>query len=199
MIYFLLVIVAAVLTCATLTAVDDSKERSSGPVVLRVVSKKDKYVFDGSGKTAKEFKAELEDLAKRQANGERIDPPKRIPVDLVLQLENTSKENVTVYVNGTANIYTLDLTGGGGVVCLENTVIMPNYIRQPTAVSIEPGKSHEIPIGSLADGRRENARLIYWTGPGEYKLAAKFILLDQKGGKLGELKSEPIKINVVEK
>ena len=78
----------------------DDKKEPAGPIVLKVLSKKDKYVFDGGGKTEKEFKASLEDLTKKQENGERINPPKAIPVDLVLQLENTSKENVAVYGNG---------------------------------------------------------------------------------------------------
>jgi hypothetical protein len=199
MMYFCLAIGAIAFACVGPASADDSKDQPVGPVVLKVVSKKDKYVFDGVGKTAKEYKADLDDLTKKQENGERINPPKALPVDLVLQLENTSKEKVTVYVNGTANIYTFDLTGGAGVVNLKNTVAMPAYVKLPMAVTIEPGKSYEIPVASLADGRRGNSRLVFWAGPGEYTLSAKFILLDQKGDKLSELKSEPTKINVVEK
>jgi hypothetical protein len=196
--HFTLAIGTLTFALAGPTMADDKKE-PAGPIVLKVISKKDKYVFDGGGKTAKDFKADLEDLTKKQENGERINPPKAIPVDLVLQLENTSKENVTVYVNGTANIHTFELTGGPGVVTLRNTVAMPAFIRLPKAETIEPGKSYEIPIASLSDGRRGISRLIYWTGPGEYTLTAKYVLLDAKGGKAGELKSEPVKINVVEK
>lgn len=183
---------------AGMVSADDSNE-SAGPIVLKVVSKKDKYVFDGSGKTPKEYKAELEELAIKQKDGGLISPPKALPVDLVLKLENTSKENVTVYVNGTDNIYTLELTGGAGVVTLRNPVAMPNFIRLPKAVEIEAGKSYELPVASLADGRRGIARLIFWTGPGEYSLTAKYTLLDQMGKKLRELRSDAIKINVVEK
>jgi len=199
MTYFSLAIGAIAFANVSEASADDAKNPPTGPVVLKVVSKKDKYLFDGSGKTAKEYKADLEALAKAQENGERITPPKALPVDLVLVLENTSKEKVIVYVGGTANIHTLDLTGGSGEVTLRNTAAMPNFIRQPKAETIEPGKSYEIPVTALSDGRRGTTRLIYWTGPGEYILTAKFILLDEKGGKLSELKSEQIKINVVEK
>jgi hypothetical protein len=191
----------AIALAAPLSADDkkDDKKEPVGPIVLKVISKKDKYVFDGGGKTPKDYKADLEGLAKKQANKERIELPKATPIDLVLQLENTSNESVTVYVNGTSNIYTLDLGGGAGVVTLQNTNPMPLFIRLPKAEMIEPGKNYEIPITSLSDGRRGASRLIFWTGPGEYTLTAKYLLTDQKGGKLGELTSEPVKINVVEK
>lgn len=190
----------AVIAFSTSTDVlAEDKKEPAGPLVLKVELKKDKYEFDAGGKTAKEFKTELEDLAKKQENKERINPPKALPVDLVLKLENTSKEGVTVFVNGTANIYTLDLAGGAGVVTLHNPAPMPALIRLPKAVTIEPGKSYEIPVTALADGKRNISRFIYWTGPGEYTLTAKYLLLDQKGAKTGELKSESVKINVVEK
>jgi ribonucleotide monophosphatase NagD (HAD superfamily) len=177
---------------------DDPKEPTY-PVVLKVTTKNDKYVFNGGGKTPKEYKAALEELVLKQASGERIKPPKALAVDLVLTLENTSKENVTVYVKGTANTHTFELTGGDGIVTLRNTNAMPDFIRLPTAVTLEPGKSYEMSITTLADGRRGTSRLIFWTGPGEYMLTTQFVLLDQHGSRLKELKSEPIKINVVEK
>jgi hypothetical protein len=37
---------------------------------------------------------------------------------------------------------------------------------------------------------------VYWTGPGEYKLSAKYQLADKNGGKAAELKSEAVKITV---
>ena len=64
---------------------------------------------------------------------------------------------------------------------------------------LEPGKSHEIPVKLLADGRRGIARLVFWTGPGEYKLSAKYTLSDAKGGKGTELTSEPVKITITDK
>ena len=47
---------------------------------------------------------------------------KALTVDLVLQLTNTSKEEVTISVGGTANVYTFELSGGAGVVTMRNPV-----------------------------------------------------------------------------
>jgi hypothetical protein len=179
------------------TSADDKKP--AGPVVLKVASKKDKYVFDGGGKTPKEYKEDLEALAKNLEKGERVRPPKPIPVDLVLQLENTSKESVTVYVGGDTNVYKFELTGGAGVVAMNNPVAFTADFRLPKAVSIDAGKTYEIPVKAFADGNRGFSRLVFWTGPGEYKLIATYILADKEGGKGAELKSEAIKIIVAEK
>ena len=64
---------------------------------------------------------------------------------------------------------------------------------------IAPEKTYEIPVKQLSDGLRGAARNVYWTGPGEYKLTAKYTLADKQGNKGEELKSEPVKITVTEK
>jgi hypothetical protein len=79
---------------------------------------------------------------------------------------------------------------------MRNPIAFPAIFVQPQAVTLAPGKSHEIAVTTLADGRRGLARLVFWTGPGEYKLSAKYTLADAKGGKGPELTSEPIKITV---
>lgn len=182
-----------------LAAGSASAEDKKGPIVLKVVSKKDKYVFDGGGKTPKEFKEELEAIAKKLEKGEPVRPPKPLAVDLVLQLENTSKEAVTVHLGGDPNIFKFDLTGGAGVVNMPNPVAMTLEFRLPKAVTIEPGKSHEIPVKMLADGARGISRLVFWTGPGEYNLSATYTLSDKDGTKKEVVKSEATKIVVVEK
>src|SRR5262245_7881336 len=175
--------VAAILTVVGSIAAQDKKDDKTpaGPIVLKVVSKKDKYVFGGLGKTPKEYKAYLEDIAKRQAEDERAAPPNPLRVDLVLQFENISKEAVTIYVGGDANEYTFELTGGDGVVALGNPAPMTAEQRGPKTVTIEPGKTHEIPVKMLADGSRGIARFLFWTGPGEYQLVAKYDLTDERG------------------
>jgi hypothetical protein len=176
------------------------KDKPAGPITLTVVSKKDKYVFDGAGKTPKEYKEELEALAKELVKGERAVPPKALPVDLTLVLTNTSKEAVTVYVGGDTNVYTFELAGGAGAVAMNNPVAFTADFRLPKAVTIEPGKTHEIPVKVFADGSRGFSRLVFWTGPGEYKLTAKYRLAKNADGEQGaELKSEPAKIVVAEK
>ena len=178
---------------------DDKKDEKTGPIVLKVVSKQEKYVFDGGGKSPKDYKADLEALAKSLEKGERVRPPKPLAVDLVLQLENTSKEAVTVFVGGDTNVYKFELTGGTGAVAMKNPVAFTADFRLPKGVTIEAGKTHEIPVKVLADGPRGISRLVFWTGPGEYKLTATYTLADRNGGKGAELKSEPTRIVVAEK
>jgi hypothetical protein len=193
---WLLLATTAFVTAGAASAED---KKSDGPVTLTLVAKTDKYKFDGGGRTPKEYKEYLEDLAKKQEKGERVAPPKALVVDFVLQLTNTSKEEVTIYVGGDSNVYTFELTGGAGVVALNNPVPFTADFKLPQAVTLAPGKAHEIPVKTFADGKRGLSRLVFWTGPGEYKLSVKYTLADKNGGKGAELKSEPVKITVTEK
>ena len=194
-------LLAALLAVSGAAPPDDKKDaKPAPPVTLTVVSKADKYVFDGGGQTPAEYKKALEDRAKNIASGADIKPPKPLAVDLALVLTNTTKEAVKVFVGGDTNVFTLELTGGAGVVTMPNPVAFTEEFRLPKAVTIEPGKTHEIPVKLLADGHRGLSRLVYWTGPGEYKLTAKYVLAaDANGAKGPEVTSEPAKIVVAEK
>jgi hypothetical protein len=196
-----LTVFASLLAAAVPVAAEEPKDKPAGPITLSVVSKKDKYVFDGAGKTPAEYKKQLEETAKLLSEGaEKVRPPKALPVDLALVLTNTSKEAVTVYVGGDTNVYTFELTGGSGAVAMNNPIAFTADFRLPKAVSIDPGKTHEIPVQVLADGSRGLSRLVFWAGPGEYKLTAKYRLAKNADGEPGpELKSEPTKIVVAEK
>ncbi|MBY0459778.1 MAG: hypothetical protein K2V38_20860 [Gemmataceae bacterium] len=193
--------VASLLAFAAVGSAQDKEARKdekkdTGPVKLTLVAKTDKYKFDGGGKTPEEFKALLEEAKKSADKGKPVAPPKAPAVDLVLQFTNTGKEEVTIHVGGDSNVWTFELTGEAGVAALPNFAPMTLEFRIPKAVTLAPGKSHEIPVKSLADGTRGVGRFVYWTGPGEYKLSAKYQLSDKDGGKAAELKSEPVKITV---
>ncbi len=192
-------LLAQVFTLAVAVVAPARDEKPAGPVALTLAAKTDTYTFDGGGKTAAEYKKELEATAKALEAGERATPPKALAIDLVLRLTNTSKEDVTIYVGGTPNTHTFELTGGAGVVTMRNPIAFPAIFILPKAVTLAPGQSHEVPVKTLADGRRGLARLVFWTGPGEYKLAAKYTLSDARGGKGPELTSEPVKITVTDK
>ena len=179
--------------------VQGADDNPAPPVVLTVVAKTEKYKFDGGGKTSDEYKKDLEATAKAIEGGERPSVPKPLAVDLVLRLTNTSKEAVTIHVGGNPNVHKFELSGGAGVVTMRNPVAFPAIFILPKAVVLEPGKSHDIPVTILADGRRGLGRLVFWTGPGEYKLIANYTLSDAKGGKGTELTSEPVKIAVSDK
>jgi hypothetical protein len=191
--WFALAVLALVGLVAPVAAED---KKAEGPITLKLIAKTDKYKFDGGGKSADEYKKALEETAAKLAKGERATPPRPLPVDLVLQIVNTSKEDVTVYVGGDPNVYTFDLTGGAGAVNMANPVAFTADFRLPKAVTLAPGKSHDIPVKAFADGSRGLSRLVFWTGPGEYKLSATYTLSDKDGGKGTVLKSEPVKITV---
>src|SRR5262249_7869670 len=152
-----------------------------------------------NGKTPAEYKKELEELAAKAKKGELVRPPKPPAVDLVLEITNTSKEEVTIYVGGDANIYTFELTGGAGTVNLGSALAFTADFKLPKPVTLAAGKSYEIPLKQLSDGSRGAARYVYWTGPGDYKLSVTYTLSDKDGGKTTTLKSEPVKITVTEK
>ena len=106
---------------------------------------------------------------------------------------------MTLFVGGDVNVATLELTGGTGVVTAPAAVALTADFKLPKAVKLEAGKSYDIPVKQLSDGLRGVSRNVYWTGPGEYKLAARYQLATEDGGKAAELKSEPVKIIVTEK
>jgi hypothetical protein len=194
--WFLLAAVSVVF--ATAASAEDKKP--AGPITLTIVAKSDKYKFDGGGKTPADFKKQLEEFAKKQEkDGGLFAAPKPPAVDLVLVLTNTTKEAVTIYVGGDANVYTFELTGGAGVVTLNSGLAFTADFRAPKAVTLAAGKTHEIPVKQLSDGLRGAGRNVYWTGPGEYKLSVKYALADKDGRKGTELTSEPVKITVTEK
>lgn len=188
---------AALFTFAPAASAEDKKP--AGPVTLTIVAKSDKYKFDGGGKTPAEYKQALEDVAKQQKVGGLVTPPKPPAVDLVLVLTNTTKEDMTIYVGGDANVYIFELTGGAGVVALSSELATTAEFRPSKPVTLAPGKTHEIAVKQLSDGNRGISRYVYWTGPGEYKLSAKYTLSTRNGGTGAELKSEPVKITVTEK
>lgn len=184
----------ALLTFAVSASGEDKK--AEAPVTLKLVAKTDKYKFDGGGKTPAEFKKHLEEIAAAQKNGKLAQPPKPPAVDLVLEIVNTGKGEVTVHVGGDSNVWTLELTGGDGTMALGSGLAMTLEFRLPKAVTLAPGKSYTIPLKQLSDGARGAGRYLYWTGPGDYKLSAKYVVTDKDGQKAHDLKSEPVKITV---
>ncbi len=187
--------IASLLAIASQTSATNAADN---PVTLKIVAKSDKYKFDGGGKTAAEYKKQLEELAAKEKKGEFARPPMPPTVDLVLQITNTSKEEVTVYVGGDSNVFTFHLTGGTGAVAMGSGLAFTREFRIPKAVTLAPGKSHDIPVKRLSDGLRGAARYVYWTGPGDYKLSASYTLATADGSKGATLKSKPVKITVTE-
>ncbi len=157
--------VAALFTLTTSVSADEKKPE--GPVALKLVAKTDKYKFDGGGKTPDEYKKHLEELAKDETGQQKPKPP---AVDIVLELTNTSKEEVTIYVGGDSNVYTFELTGGdrrGG-----DEQRLGVHGRFQVAEGGHAGGGQELRNSGEATFRRQPraSRYVYWTGPGDYKL-----------------------------
>jgi hypothetical protein len=183
---------------AALLLVAPCRAAEKDMVVLKLVAKKDAYAWDRAS-SPKEFRKVLDDAAAKLMAGQ--DPgelPKPSAVDFVLEVRNDGKEEATVYVGGTPNLYTFEVKGPG-VIDLKPLLAFPAIFRLPQAVTLAPGMTYEIPVKQLSDGRMGMARWLYWTEPGEYTVAATYQLSDAKGGRGPLLKSEPVKIKVEEK
>src|SRR4051812_45568423 len=108
--------VVVLFVCASASSAEDKKPEP--PLTLKVVAKTDKYKVKGGGMTADEYKKSLEATAKKIEKGEQATAPKAPTVDLVLQITNTSKDEVTIYVGGDPNVWAFELTGGAGTVTM---------------------------------------------------------------------------------
>lgn len=178
---FLLVGVAAV------NAVEPS-------VNVKLIAKKDTYAWPVAQKPA-EFEAALKETQTAIKDMKQAVVPKAFLVDFVLQITNPGKEAVEIYVGGDSNTLALELTGPG-VVTLSPPIATTLELRLPKAVTIEPGKSYEIPVGKLSDGFRNVSRLIFFTAPGEYSLKAAYQLVTPAGDRAAVLKTEAVKFTV---
>jgi hypothetical protein len=191
-----LLLAALFLAFATTAAAEDKKEE--GPIKLTVIAKTTKYTLDTGGKTVAEYKKEMEQTVKLlKEKPDKVIPPKPPAIDLVLRLTNTTKEEVTIYVSGDANVYTFELSGDS--LSMNSNLAFTADFKLPKPVKLGGGNSYDIPVKQLADGSRGQSRYLYWTGTGDYKLTAKYTLASKDGGRVTEIKSEPVKITVIEK
>jgi hypothetical protein len=158
---------------------------------LKIVDVAEKYVLDRGGKSKEEYEKYL------QGGGKGLfKAPPAPKVDLKLQIINTGKDAVGVFLGGDPNVVTLELKGPG-VVEVRPLIAMTREFRLPKLVSIEAGKAYEIPLPKLSDGVRGVSRNVYWTEEGEYTLSATYKLSADNGGEAGPLlRSAPVKIKV---
>ncbi len=201
------------LTAATLVGLalpltilgDDTKkdelQPANLPIKARLVAKNDTYKIDLDGKTGEEFRRLLADAEKAGKA-----PPAPV-VDLVLELTNTSDQEVKFWTEGDPVEIQLDLKGPEhGAVTIAPKMAFTTDFRIPKAMSLAPGKTYEIPIKSLQHGFRGISKSSYWTEPGDYALTARHVTAISpapKGTKEAEkgfgsvaLVAAPVKIHV---
>jgi hypothetical protein len=201
------------LTAATLLSLalalpalgDDAKRDELKPADLplkaKLVAKNDTYKIDLDGKTGEEFRKVLTEAEKAGKA-----PPAPM-VDLVLELTNTSDQEVKFWTDGDPVEVQLDLKGPEhGAVTIAPKMAFTTDFRIPKVMSLASGKTYEIPIKSLQHGFRGISKSSYWTEPGDYSLTARYVTAISpapKGTKEAEkgfgsvtLVAAPIKIHV---
>lgn len=189
-------LLSALVVCVAASTIRAQQPKKGEAIELKLVAKKDTYTWDGGGKTPKEFKQMLDDLAKAQKKnpfGPKLPNPPT--VDLVLQIVNNSKEDQVIWVGGDPNQITLELKGPG-VTTVTPSLAFTLELRLSKQVTLAPGKHYEIPVTRFADGFRSSSRWIYWTEPGEYTISAQYQLANGPEEKGKVLKSEPVKLKV---
>ena len=137
-------------------------------VEAKLVLKKESYPLNLDGKSAIEFK---EMIKRAKEKGGII--PKPPEIEATLELKNTGDKEIQIWISGDPVVLTLEVEGKGA---LNTTLRRPftTEFRGPKAITLEPGKSHSIPIASTASGFRGQSRHGYWTEIGDYTLTASF-------------------------
>jgi hypothetical protein len=191
----------ALFVALPLTAADDpeppdpkanAKGKQNGPLLVRLVAKKAACELDRQGMTAEKYREAIKDG--------KVTPP---AVDLVLELTNTSKENVRVRVAGATPVLTFHLKGP------EDSSVTPRKWPRGGAkqrvqvVTLAPGKKHEIKITTLDSTDVSYSRSpAFWTEPGAHTLSVDLKTRVESGGvkgKLGQmttLSSQEVKLSV---
>jgi hypothetical protein len=154
------------------------KEKADPTKVLveaRLIVKKDTYALDLGGKTAEQYRKQIE-----QANNAQAPPVPPPLVDLVLEFHNVSDKEIKLWdagFRGGSTRLELDLQGPGARKIIVTGPPVGANIPPPTPkeVVLAPGKSFSMPIKSLAvlDQYRAGP-VLYWTEAGAHTLKASF-------------------------
>jgi RNA polymerase sigma factor (sigma-70 family) len=176
------------------------------PLEMRLVARKNRYTLDLGGKTEAEFRAHVE--KNKQGVGPFQMAPAPAPrVDLILEFRNTSMQAVEVWVAGVPDPeLTLDLQGPSPLTIHGSYGELKPREVPSSAVRIDAGKTHEIPIQHLHTHQGDTIH--YWCRPGEYTLTAQLRTAlspapaNSKQAARGfgrvTLTAEPVKIQVVD-
>ncbi len=100
-------------------------------------------------------------------------PLKGSVVELFMEIKNTGKEPITIWVSGDVTFLTLDLQGKGAKSVESKHAPLKDTIP-PKAVTILPGKIHQMPLFRLDYGVRNEEKHAYMTKGGYYTLTATF-------------------------
>jgi hypothetical protein len=136
------------------------------PLSAKLVLNKDTYDL-AAEQSGPAYRQQLQAAGKA---GGRL--PAAIPVDMTLELTNTSNAPLVITLDADDCYLGLKLEGPGALA-LEFQGAMTMEFRLGRTVTVEAGKSVSIPIKALQFGMR-NMQAVYWTETGEYTLTASY-------------------------
>jgi hypothetical protein len=189
-----------------------SSDPAHVPLQVRLIARKTEYTLDLGGKTADELRKLIDESKATPRVGPAM--PGTPAVDLLLELRNTSNEEVTLRIGrGRAQPW-ISLQGPGALNIETPNAYIARRVVLGENISIAPGKTYSYPIKDLAvPATNVGGHNAYWTQPGEYELTAHFwtLMLPQPAnspalnypgapaGGMVTFASAPIKVKVVEK
>ena len=189
-------------------------EPANAPVEMRLIARQSTYGLDLNGLTEAEYSNRIKPQASVDKEGQatprlmKMKLPPAPKVDLELEIRNTGKTPLQIWIGGDGTRLDLDLQGPGAISVVAQMTFTMEY-RMPKTITIEPGKAWTMPIRELNYGMRGVGMRAFWTKIGNYSLAATFSTAispapegAQKTGddeKFGQVKlvSEPINLEVV--
>ncbi len=125
------------------------------------------YFLDLGGARPAAFRERLE----KEAGTDRLPPPPRLDLDLVLH--NRSPHPIEVRLGDPASVLVLQLRGPGAVSVPARDPLGQPFLT-PQRVRLEPGKSLVVPLPRLVFGSPGHVRYAYWTEPGAYRLTVSY-------------------------
>jgi hypothetical protein len=138
-------------------------------------------------------KAFREKIEKLQKAGEPM--PEAQAVDFTLRITNDSKEAAVLKVGGDESEMVLHLEGKGALN-VDNMMMFTADYRFGKSVTLASGESMDLPVKSLASGKRGVAKAAFFTETGDHKLSATFTSM-REGGPLS-LKAAAVGFTVVD-
>ncbi len=139
------------------------EDKPAGPLVGVLKAKKTNFLLDRQGMTPAQYLKAVQDGS--------ISAPE---VDLVLEIRNTSKEELKLRVSGATPRLQLTLKGKGKIV----TTTTKRTTDKLQYVTLKPNEAYEFPIKRLAGNPTSSTQetQYFWTEPGEYTLEATLTL-----------------------
>jgi hypothetical protein len=144
-----------------------STEPKGLPIELSIVGDSTQWELDSRGDPAYKF---AENIRNGENSGRLLSPTR---AELELEIKNKGATPIKIWVGGDGTLLSLDLKGPGAITLDTKAKPAPGSIPAEV-VTIQPGKSHLIPLTTLAHGFRLESKYTYISEIGSYQLSATF-------------------------